>query len=71
MCVIMYIMYIRVITPGHTGTACTLLQAHAYVIHVEASTTTELKVIIDICQFSSYHMSLIATLFTICALTYQ
>lgn len=48
-------MYIGVVTPGHTGAACTLSHAHA--LHAEVATITEFKVITDINQFSSYHVS--------------
>lgn len=51
------VMCIRVVTPGCTRASCTLLREHAYALHVEGSTIMELKVIIDICHFSSYHVS--------------
>lgn len=64
------IMYVKVVTPGRTRAAGTLLRAHAHALHVQVSTAMDFSVIIDICQFSSYHVPLIATLLIIRPLTY-
>lgn len=59
------IMCIGVVTPGHTGAACTLSHAHA--LHAEVATIAEFKVITDINQgFFPYHVSNCYLVYCLC-----
>lgn len=67
----MYVsMCIRLVTPEHTKATYTPARAHADALHVQVYTITEFDIVIDLCHFSSYHISIIATLLITSALTY-
>ena len=62
----MYVsMYITVVTPEHMK--ATYTPARTY---VQVYTITEFNIVIDICSFSSYRLSIIVTFLITCALTY-
>lgn len=63
-------MCVRVVTPEHTEATYTPARAHADALHVQAYATPEFDIVIDLCHFSSYHISVIATLLITSALTY-